>query len=297
MNLELERATLAATRIPRGGRRVRRPRMTPGLLLTYAFLLGLATFCVVPFLWVFLASADPTAGVRLMVPDPFSLDNYREFFDNPTLVRNLLNSLVMAGGSTIVVISTATLGGYALSRFDFRFRRALMMGVLMTRIIPVTATIAPLYLIAQRMGLVDTYHGLILILAAQQLPLALWLMKGFFDTVPGELEEAAWIDGTGRLGSAIRIVLPLAAPGVGAAALFAFIESWGDFLTPFILITSSDRFPLSVGLYAAYKGHNVIDWGLLTATSVIYMLPTVVLYLIVRRYLLRATAVGALQGQ
>ena len=123
----------------------------------------------------------------------------------------------------------------------------------MTRIIPATATIAPLYLLAQRLGLVDTYQGLILILAAQQLPLALWLMKGFFDTVPGELEEAAWIDGTGRLGSAVRIVLPLAAPGVGAAALFAFIEAWGDFLTPFILVTSSDRFPLSVGLYAAYK--------------------------------------------
>ena len=129
------------------------------------------------------------------------------------------------------------------------------------------------------------------------MPLALWLMKGFFDTVPAELEEAAWIDGTNRLGSAIRIVMPLAAPGVGAAALFAFIESWGDFLTPFILVTSSSRYPLSVGLYAAYKGHNVIDWGLLTATSVIYMLPTVILYVIVRRYLFRATAAGALQGQ
>jgi multiple sugar transport system permease protein len=225
------------------------------------------------------------------------LQNYQEFFDSPTLFRNLINSLIMAGGATIVVLSCATLGGYALSRFDFRLRRPLMYGILMTRIIPATATIAPLYLLAQKLGLVDTYHGLILILAAQQLPLALWLMKGFFDTVPAELEEAAWIDGTGRLGSALRIVLPLAAPGVGAAALFAFIEAWGDFLTPFILVTSPDRFPLSVGLFVAYKAHNLVDWGLLTATSVIYMLPTVVLYLLVRRYLLRATAVGALQGQ
>ena len=213
-------------------------------------------------------------------------------------MRNLFNSLVMAGGSTILVLACATLGGYALSRFDFRFRRALMLGVLMTRIIPATATIAPLYLIAQRLGLVDTYQGLILILAAQQLPLALWLMKGFFDTVPaessrrrrGSMARDAWAAPSGSCCRSRR-------PASGAAALFAFIEAWGDFLTPFILVTSSDRFPLSVGLYAAYKGHNVIDWGLLTATSVIYMLPTVILYVIVRRYLLRATAVGALQGQ
>jgi ABC-type glycerol-3-phosphate transport system permease component len=237
------------------------------------------------------------AGVRLAVPDDFSIANFQEFFLTPTLVQNLINSVIMAGGATLVVVACSVLGGYALSRFDFPLRRPLMFGILMTRIIPATATIAPLYLLAQKLGLVDTYHGLILILAAQQLPLALWLMKGFFDTVPAELEEAAWIDGTGRLGSAVRIVMPLAAPGVGAAALFAFIEAWGDFLTPFILVTSSSRYPLSVGLYAAYKGHNVIDWGLLTATSVIYMLPTVVLYIVVRRYLFRATAAGALQGQ
>jgi multiple sugar transport system permease protein len=283
----------------RGGRRfpVRLPRLSPGLLLAYAFLLGLASFCLVPFLWIFLASADPTAGVRLVVPNDASGANYQEFFNTRTLIQNLLNSLIMAGGATTLVIACSVLGGYVLSRFDFPLRRPLMYGILMTRIIPATATIAPLYLIAQKLGLVDTYHGLILIMAAQQLPLALWLMKGFFDTVPVELEEAAWIDGASRLGSAVRVVLPLAAPGVGAAALFAFIEAWGDFLTPFILVTSSSRFPLSVGLYAAYKGHNVIDWGLLTATSVIYMLPTVILYLVVRRYLLRATAVGALQGQ
>ena len=133
----------------------------------------------------------------------------------------------------------------------------------MTRIIPVSATIAPLYLIVQWLKLVDTYQGLILVLAAQQLPLAIWLMKGFFDTVPGELEEAAWVDGASRLGSAVRIVLPLAAPGVGAVALFAFIESWGDFLTPLILITSSDKTPISIGLFQAFTYRNQVDWGLL----------------------------------
>jgi ABC-type glycerol-3-phosphate transport system permease component len=202
----------------------------------------------------------------------------------------------MAGGATIVVEAVTVLGGYALSRFSFRGRRTLMFGILMTRIIPVSATIAPLYLIVQRLGLVDTYQGMILVLAAQQVPLALWLMKGFFDTVPIDLEEAAWVDGAGRLGSAVRIVLPLAAPGVGAVALFTFIEAWGDFLTPLILITSADKTPLSIGLFQAFTYRNTIDWGLLTAISVVYMLPTIVLYMLVRRYLLKATVVGALQG-
>jgi len=265
-------------------------RRSGSLPLVYVLLAMLAVFCAVPFAWIVLASLDPRAGVHLQVPTAIDLGNYGRFLTVPDFSR------FVAGGATILAVGTSVLGGYALSRFSFRGRRVLMFGVLMTRIIPVSATIAPLYLIVQRLGLVDTYAGMILVLGAQQIPLSLWLMKGFFDTVPGELEEAAWVDGTGRLGSAVRIVLPLAAPGVGAVALFAFIEAWGDFLTPLILITSSDKTPLSVGLFQAFSYRNQIDWGLLTAISVVYMLPTIVLYVLVRRYLLRATVVGALQG-
>jgi multiple sugar transport system permease protein len=280
----------AVTGVARRGPRSR------ALPLVYVFLALLALFCVVPFAWIVLASVDPSAGVHLEIPAWIDLNAYARFLTDPMFSRFLLNSLIMAGGATVVVIFTSALAGYALSRFDFRGRRVLMFGILMTRIIPVSATIAPLYLIVQAFKLVDTYHGLIIVLAAQGLPLAIWLMKGFFDTVPGELEEAAWVDGASRLVSAIRIVLPLAAPGVGAVALFAFIEAWGDFLTPLILITSSDKTPLSIGLFQAFTYRNQVDWGLLTAISVVYMLPTIVLYLLVRRYLLRATVVGALQG-
>jgi len=274
----------------------RRRRRSGSLPSVYLFLACLAVFCAVPFVWIVLASFDPHAGVHLQIPTTIDLSNYARFLTDPKFSRFVINSLIMAGGATILAVATSVLGGYALSRFSFPGRRTLMFAILMTRIIPVSATIAPLYLIVQRIGLVDTYQGMILVLAAQQLPLALWLMKGFFDTVPIDLEEAAWVDGAGRLGSAIRIVLPLAAPGVGAVALFAFIEAWGDFLTPLILITSSDKTPLSIGLFQAFTYRNQIDWGLLTAISVVYMLPTVVLYILVRRYLLRATIVGALQG-
>ena len=170
------------------------------LPLVYVFLGGLAIFCVVPFAWIVLASVDPSAGVHLQIPAWLDLSAYTRFLTDPMFSRFLLNSLIMAGGSTVLVILTSALAGYALSRFTFRGRRVLMFAILLTRIIPVSATIAPLYLIVQWLKLVDTYQGLILVLAAQSLPLAIWLMKGFFDTVPGELEEAAWVDGASRLG-------------------------------------------------------------------------------------------------
>ena len=264
--------------------------------LVYVFLVVTAAFCTVPFAWIVLASVDPRAGLQLTIPATIDLGNYERFLTDPLFSRFLLNSTIMAGGATLLVIASSALAGYALSRFAFRGRRVLMFGILMTRIIPASATIVPLYLLVQRLGMIDTYQGLILVLAAQELPLSIWLMKGFFDTVPGELEEAAWVDGTGRLGSAIRIVLPLAAPGVGATALFAFIDAWGDFLTPLILITSPDKSPLSIGLFQAFTVHHQVDWALLTAISVVYMLPTLILYVLVRRYLLRATVVGALHG-
>jgi multiple sugar transport system permease protein len=282
---------VVSRRAARQGRR--RSRSLP---FAYLFLLGMALFCAVPFAWIVLASLDPRAGVHLQIPTSVDVRNYTRFLTDPQFSRFVINSMIMAGGATILTVAASTLGGYALSRFSFPGRRTLMFAVLMTRIIPVSATIAPLYLIVQRIGLINTYQGMILVLAAQQLPLALWLMKGFFDTVPTELEEAAWVDGAGRLGSALRIVLPLAAPGVGVVALFAFVDSWGDFLTPLILITSADKTPLSIGLFQAFTYRNQVDWGLLTAISVVYMLPTIILYIMVRRYLLKATVVGALQG-
>ncbi len=277
-----------------GRRRIRLPGAIAGT--AYVLLAALAIFCAVPFVWVFLASVDPDARPWLQVPRAIDLSNFAKFVSDPAFVHFLPNSLILAGGATAVTTACAVLGGYALSRFRFRGRRALMFAILLTRIIPVSATIAPLYAIAQLLGLVNTRHGLILIMAAQQLPLALWMLKGFFDTVPAELEEAAWIDGAGRLGSAVRIVLPLSAPGVAAAALFAFIEAWGDFLTPFILLRDPELYPISLGLFRAFVVRSLTDWGIMTSVAVVYLVPGVIFYLVVRRYLLRATVVGALQG-
>jgi multiple sugar transport system permease protein len=280
----------AGTRPP-----ARRTGRMAGHVAAYLVLTVLALFCIVPFVWVLLGSVDAHAGIYLRAPN-WSLHNFIEFFTQSGEPQLLVNSLIIAGGGTIVCIVLAMFAGYAFSRFRFPGRRALLFGVLLIRVIPPTATIAPLYVLVLDLHLNNSYLGIILVEAAFNLPIALWLLKGFFDTIPETLEEAAAVDGASRWGAAIRVVFPLALPGLGASALFTFISIWGDFLTPLVLLQSPNLFPISIGLFQAYVGFNEVKWGLLTATAVIYMIPTVLMYLLVRRYLLRATLSGALKG-
>ena len=266
-----------------------------GHIVVYAVLAVMALFCVVPFVWVLLGSVDAHATVYLRAPN-WTLHNFVEFFSASGTPMLLVNSIIIAGGGTLLCILLAMFSGYAFSRFRFPGRRTVLFGILLIRVIPPTATIAPLYVLVLDLHLNNSYLGIILVEAAFNLPLALWLLKGFFDAIPPSLEEAAAVDGASRWGAAMRVVFPLALPGLGAAALFTFISIWGDFLTPLVLLQSPNMFPISIGLFQAYVGFNEVKWGLLTATAVIYMLPTVLMYLLVRRYLLRATLSGALKG-
>ncbi|HUB40827.1 MAG TPA: carbohydrate ABC transporter permease [Streptosporangiaceae bacterium] len=287
--------TREQTSPPGPSARARRGRRAAGRLVVYLVLCAMALFCVVPFMWVLLGSVDAHASVYLRAPN-WTLHNFAEFFTRSGTPQLLVNSIVIAGGGTILCIALAMFSGYAFSRFRFPGRRAVLFGILLIRVIPPTATIAPLYVLVLNLHLNNSYLGIILVEAAFNLPLALWLLKGFFDAIPESLEEAAAVDGASRWGAAIRVIFPLALPGLGASALFTFISIWGDFLTPLVLLQSPSLFPISIGLFQAYVGFNEVKWGLLTATAVIYMIPTVLMYLLVRRYLLRATLSGALKG-
>jgi multiple sugar transport system permease protein len=281
-----------------GGRRAGHPGvLLAGLrrLGVYLVVAALSLFCVIPFAWVMLASVDRDASLYAKGPT-LSADNFIRFFLDNTTPRLLFNSLLISIGATLLALVLSMFGGYALSRFHFFGRKTLMFGILLVRVVPATATIVPLYLMMIQLQLNNTYLGIILVETAYQLPLVLWLMKGFFDAIPVELEEAAWTDGCSRVSGAVRIVFPLSRPGLGAAALFTFINVWGDFLTPLVLLTSPEKYPISIGLFQAFSGRNQVDWGLLTATAVLYMVPTVILYLFARRYLLQATFTGALKG-
>jgi multiple sugar transport system permease protein len=274
---------------------LRPSRLTVGRTAAYAILFVFAVFALVPFSWVVLAAFDKHAGNYASIPKAWTLSNFAHVFSRAGGLRLVINSLIYAGGATFLLVIVTTLAGYALSRFTFRGRRSLMLGLLLTRVIPPTATIAPLYDLAIRLHLTDSYLGMILILSAFEVPLGVWIMKGFFDTVPIEIEEAAWVDGAYRLRTAFRIVLPLAGPGVAAAALIAFIGVWGDFLIPLILLSDQNKLPISIGLFRAWTSYTQVDWGLLGALSIVYMIPAVVFYVVARRALERGLT-GALAG-
>ncbi len=263
---------------------------------TYLALSVLALFCLIPFAWLFEGAFDPKASLYLQWPSRLTLDNFAHAFNDSGALSLLQNSLIMALGAVVVVIICASLAGYTLSRLTFRFKRILMFGILLAQLIPITATIVPIYTIFINLHLVDTYQGMILILATYQLPLAIWIMKSFFDAVPAEIEEAAWTDGAGRLRTIYSIIVPLALPCVSAAALFTFIGAWGEFTLPLILLSSQDKLPLSLGIYRAYQAYYLIDYGQLTALSLLYLAPSLLFYIITRRYLTRVTVAGATIG-
>jgi len=253
----------------------------------------LALFCLLPFAWLFEGAFDPKASVYLQTPTRLTLDNFGRAFSQSGALSLLTNSLIMGVGAVVLVVICAVLAGYTLSRLTFRFKRALMYTILLSQLIPITATIVPIYSIFIALHLVDTYQGMILILATFQLPLALWIMKSFFDAVPAEIEEAAWMDGAGRFRTIVSVIVPLALPGVAAAALFTFIGAWGEFTLPLILLSSPEKLPLSLGIYRAYQSYFLVDYGQLTAMSLLYMAPGLLFFVVTRRYLMRVTVVGA----
>lgn len=279
-------------------RYTRRPLTAVNLVqraLSYTLIGLLSLFCLIPFAWVVLSAVDANAGPNVKLPT-FSFENFVRFFTDASTPLLLVNSLIIGIGATALNLALGLAGGYALARFEFRGRRVFMFSILLIRVIPAPATIVALYLIMVKIQLANTLFGLILVEAAIQLPITLWLLKGTISAVPIELEEAAWVDGSTRLQAIRRIVLPLVGPGLGAAAMLTFMSVWGDFLTPLVLLQSQELYPLSIGLFRAFSEYNHVDWGLLAASAIVYVLPPAVLYVFVRKHLLRSSLGGAVKG-
>ena len=289
------RTTPSTTERPKLRRRPLSPVDKLQRTLGHVLIVMLALFCLIPFAWVVLSSIDANAGPNVQWPAA-SFDNFVQFFTNSGTPRLLANSLIIAVTATAVNLALGLAGGYALARFRFRGRRVFMFGILLIRVVPAPATIVALYLIMVNIGLSNTLIGLIIVEAAFQLPVTLWLLAGTISAVPIELEEAAWMDGNSRLQGMWRIVLPLVGPGLGAAAMLSFLNVWGDFLTPLVLLQSTDLYPLSIGLFRAFSEYNQVDWGLLAASAVVYLAPPAVLYLFVRKHLLKSSLGGAVKG-
>jgi multiple sugar transport system permease protein len=253
-----------------------------------------------PIVWLVLTSLKTEADIVtaqgvVYWPSTLTLANYRELWDQtdfPTLFRNSLSATTL---TVVICLVVGTLAAYALSREAFRGRQPLLMGLLAIRMFPAVMQIIPLFIIMKAIGLLDTKLGLALAYASFLLPMFIWLMKGFFDDLPGELEEAARIDGCSRLGAMWRIALPVARNGLLATTVLIAISAWNEFLFALMLTTGADTRTWPVGLQLMI-GDFQLPWGLLAAGGVISIIPVVVLFAFVQGSMVRGLTEGATKG-
>ncbi|MBQ0922483.1 carbohydrate ABC transporter permease [Saccharopolyspora endophytica] len=238
-----------------------------------------------PLLWLLTASFDAEAPLSARVPSAFTLDNFAQVLTWETSIRPLWNGLLMCGGAALVSVVSAVLCAYPLSRYQLRFRRPFLYLVLFASGLPMTAVMVPVYSMFVQVELVDSMFGTTLFLAATSLPIAIWMTKNFMDGVPISLEEAAWVDGASAMQALRSVVLPLIVPGMGVVAIFTFINAWGNFFVPFILLLDPAKQPASVGVFAFFGQGGLIAYGQLAAYSILYTAPVIALYLVVSRYL------------
>lgn len=273
--------TKTAPALPAGtGRRQRRSAgTTPADLV----LLLIGTCFLLPLLWLILASLDADAGHELKPPAEAGLGNFAAVLTPGLLLRPLWNSMVLSGGTAAVTLVAAVLAAYPLSRYQSRFNRPFMYTVLFGTCLPITAIMVPVYGLFVQFELLDSMPATVFFMATTTLPMAIWMTKNFMDGVPASLEEAAWVDGATRMAALRTIVLPLMKQGLGVVFIFVFIQAWGNFFVPFVLLLSEARQPAAVSIFSFFGQHGAVAYGQLAAFSILYSLPVLALYVIVAK--------------
>jgi len=272
-----------------------------GLVLLLVWSLG-------PIYWAVVSSFTlPTdltvASLHLLPPHP-TLIHYRNLLGAvssfqgavtqsvwPLFRRALLNSIATSLAATLLTVAIAAFGGYAFARMRFRGSDALFGLVIATLAIPAYTVMIPLYRLLIALRLVDTYIGITLIYVSAFLPLALWLMRSVYESMPRSLEEAAWLDGAGRLHTLLRVILPIASPGLIAAAILTFLNAWGQFMVPLVFSPTMQTKPLTV-LIPEFVTKNYVDYGLMNAAGVLAILPPLLLVVFLNRYLVSGLMAG-----
>jgi multiple sugar transport system permease protein len=261
----------------------------------YVLLTVLGLFFLIPLLWPILASVNSAATLSLAIPKQLTLDNFITIITNGTVGQPFANSLIMAISTMVFTIIFSGLAAYPLSRYQFRFKKLLMYFILFVSALPVLALVTPLYAMYVTFNLQDTLQGCILFFVASALPFCTWLMKNFLDSVPYEMEEAAWIDGASTLNTFWRVILPLAAPGIAVVGVWSFLGAWTNFFVPLIILQSQNLLPASVSIYSFFGSYGQVNYGQLAAFALLYALPAVALYTLVSRFFVKGIS-GGLKG-
>jgi len=267
--------------------------------LAYGVLGFLLVLVLFPFYWMTITSFKSEDQMRSLVsmfwPSPAVFENYTQLLTKTDFLSWYRNSAIVAISSTLAATAVGTIGAYALARLKFMGRAFMSSAVLITYLVPPSILFIPLYAQIRTFGLSDSLAGLIATYPSFTVPFVTWLLMGYFESIPLELEEAAMIDGATRFGAFRRVILPLAAPGVMAAALYAFTQAWNEFLYALVFITNVKLRTLPVGLSTFITG-DVYGWGYLMAGAVLTTLPVIAVYIYLQKYMVEGLTAGSVKG-
>lgn len=288
----------ARTLSPARRGKIRNYRLLTSRAFSYLILSITALMFIYPLIWLLSASLKPPFEIYQkplnLIPSQVTFDAYTEIFRATPLLRYFLNSILYSVGGTVLSLSFGLLAAYGLSRHEFRGKRALMIAILALQLIPPLISIIPTYLLMQTLGLYNTRVGIIALYGALSIPWAIWVLKGYLDGVPRELDEAAAIDGATRLATVLRILLPVMLPGLAASFIIIFIGRWGEFALASILLRGQELYPLTVGTYTLL-GPDEQDFRLLAAAALINIVPVLAVFTIFQRFLISGLAAGAVK--
>ena len=247
---------------------------------------------IVPILWVLFASFDPHAGQIIKLPKVPTLHNYVSVFKDPSNILGFLNSLILSGLQSIVVVVLSFLAAYPLSRYKLGWKKQFLYIIVFMTALPLNAILVPVFKLFLTFNIQNSLISTSLFMAAANLPFGIWMMKNFMDAVPISLEEAAWVDGLGTFKTMYHIVIPLMIPGLNTVLIYVFTNAWGNFFVPFLLLQDSTKFPASVRIYQYFQYSGLVEYGKLAAYSVIYILPCIILYGFTQKYMSKGFTMG-----
>jgi ABC-type glycerol-3-phosphate transport system permease component len=252
---------------------------------------------VLPFLWVVLTSFRPGSSIMARdfewIPTTLTLDNFTRLLQTDFLTH-ILNSIIVSLPTTLFAVTVSLTAAYSFSRRSFRWRNQLLILVVFSQLFPFVILITPIYMIFQQLGLVNTHLGLMISYIAITVPFSVYMLLGYLDSVPRELDEAAIIDGCSTLGVIFRIIVPVAWPGIAATAIFTFTLAWNEFLFASALVTRTELKTIQVAL-ASLIGENSSQWDLIMAGSVLASLPTMLMYLFLQRHMISGLTAGSVK--
>ena len=266
--------------------------------LVYVALAAASLFAILPILWgvsTSFKSESATLSDQGWIPTQFTLENYRLVLFESKIPLYIGNTLLVAGLTVIATILVAIFGAYAAARFRFRGKTTSLFLILMTSMIPGIAILVPLYFLAVQLGLYDTYAVMVVVYTAWQIPTVIWMLKGFFESIPDSIEEAGRVDGASHWRVMVQLIFPLAVPGIAAAAVISFVYVWNDFLIASTMISSDDKRLVAVGLYNYLSQYGIV-WGQLTAAVVVSIIPIVIVFVLMERRIVAGLSAGATKG-